>query len=636
MSVEESVNNQQNLIERRERNLLSEIQSWRDRLVRRLLRIMSVLALLMFGVVAEFLVSNDLLPILPLVVISYLLVLGVAWAPTGYRLRLYTALGLLLFWGVMDLVIYGWGEDGRIMLMAFVVFAALFLGTRQSFVALSVVTGTMLLYIASVSFGWFVPLSGATFLIDAPANMISNALVVISMGVLVIVSLQYLVPRLVGSWEESVALSHTLEDEREDLSARTQALQQANLAFQRRAMYLEASNEISQALATYFELDPLLDKAVHLITDYFGFYHTGIFLMDDTGEWAVLRAASSVGGRKMLARGHQLRRGGDSMVGWVSEHRQSRIAADVGEDAVHFANPDLPATRSEVALPLIVSNQLLGVLNVQSTEEAAFDQDDVRALQSLAGQLSVAVDNARRMSDEAALLEAANPFYRMARRLATTRNEREIYTAIMETIRDFNPARAFFLARQDDVVRLVAEMRMGEMHFPEVSAAVVSETDFARNVLTMALPLEAPLMIEDLKAPEESLSKDLLEQIVAVAEQLDARSLALIPVRVDMRLLGVLLLSYATARRFSSLEDRLYRVLADLSGVALERTQLVQDAQTRLRQERWMREFGEQMMRVPDVQTIVRRAAEALQGLADADSVLVALEAPEQDSKRPV
>jgi GAF domain-containing protein len=117
--------------------------------------------------------------------------------------------------------------------------------------------------------------------------------------------------------------------------------------------------------------------------------------VDDTGRNAVLRAGTGAAGQAMLERRHQLQVGGASMVGWVCANRQARIALDVGAEAVRFANPLLPHTRSEMALPLRVGEQVIGALDIQSDRAEAFDQNDITALQGMADQIAVALENAR-------------------------------------------------------------------------------------------------------------------------------------------------------------------------------------------------------------------------------------------------
>jgi GAF domain-containing protein/HAMP domain-containing protein len=170
-------------------------------------------------------------------------------------------------------------------------------------------------------------------------------------------------------------------------------------AIEKRATQIQAVAEVGQAVAAQRELEELLLRTTHLISNRFGYYHVGIFLLDARGEYAVLRAANSSGGAKMLARGHKLRVGAEGIVGTVTASGEARIALDVGEDAVYFDNPDMPNTRSEMALPLIAAGEILGALDIQSVKDNAFSPDDIPILQVLADQLSTAVQNARMLRE---------------------------------------------------------------------------------------------------------------------------------------------------------------------------------------------------------------------------------------------
>ncbi|MCK5314436.1 MAG: GAF domain-containing protein, partial [Anaerolineales bacterium] len=168
---------------------------------------------------------------------------------------------------------------------------------------------------------------------------------------------------------------------------------------ERRAIQLQVAAEVASEAAAIRDLERLLDHTVHLISDRFDFYHAGIFLIDDTRKYAILRSASSDGGQRMLARGHKLEVGQKGIVGYVAGKGEPRISLDVGEDVEYFNNPDMPRTRSEMALPLIVRQEVIGVLDVQSTKASAFTQDDITVLQILADQIALALDNARLLAE---------------------------------------------------------------------------------------------------------------------------------------------------------------------------------------------------------------------------------------------
>lgn len=193
-----------------------------------------------------------------------------------------------------------------------------------------------------------------------------------------------------------------------NIAIRTVELDEANQRNERRAMQFEAISQVSRVISQTQSLESLLPQITQVISQHFGFYHVGIFLLDSNNEYAVLVAANSEGGRNMLARNHKLKIGQMGIVGYVAGAGAPRIALDTGADAVYLNNPDLPNTRSELALPLLrAGRQIIGVLDVQSMESNAFGQEDIRVLTILAEQVAIAIDNSRLFEEtQKALLEA--------------------------------------------------------------------------------------------------------------------------------------------------------------------------------------------------------------------------------------
>ncbi|MEP0804049.1 MAG: GAF domain-containing protein [Chloroflexota bacterium] len=210
---------------------------------------------------------------------------------------------------------------------------------------------------------------------------------------------------LVHTEKELKAMQKTLQELVEE---KTRDLTAANQKAEKRTEQLKAIAEITRTIINVRSLDELLAQLPRLISQSLGFYHTGIFLLDDNREYAILRSANSEGGQRMLARGHRLRVGQQGIVGYVAARGTARIALDVGADAVFFNNPDLPDTHSEVALPLKFGPETIGVLDIQSTEANAFSQEDIEVFTILANQISVAIQNARSFEQaQRALREAA-------------------------------------------------------------------------------------------------------------------------------------------------------------------------------------------------------------------------------------
>jgi tubulin-specific chaperone A len=191
-----------------------------------------------------------------------------------------------------------------------------------------------------------------------------------------------------------------------------------------RALQLQTAAEISHAASSILDLNELLTQTVELIRDRFNLSYTGLFLIDETGQWLVLQAGTGEAGRKMIATGHKLEVGGQSMVGWCVVNKKARIALEAGQDAVRFSNPLLPETRSELVLPLVSRGEVIGAMTTQSDRPAAFTQEDIIVMQTMADQLAIAITNARLFTERKQEEE----------RLASERN---LMRAVIDSLPDY-------------------------------------------------------------------------------------------------------------------------------------------------------------------------------------------------------
>ena len=229
--------------------------------------------------------------------------------------------------------------------------------------------------------------------------------------------------------EELQAFSEGLEKLVQD---RTTELDLARVLSERRAKQFESISQITRTISSTRDLDSLLAQITTVINREFGFYHVGIFLLDTAKEYAVLSASNSEGGQRMLERSHRLKIGETGMVGYVTSTGRPRIALNTGTDAVFFNNPDLPETRSEIALPLKVGEEIIGALDVQSLEANAFKQEDINILSTLADQVSIAIQNARQYEETRRALAESNSLSKQFVQTGWSRFER---TSKLEGIR---------------------------------------------------------------------------------------------------------------------------------------------------------------------------------------------------------
>lgn len=179
----------------------------------------------------------------------------------------------------------------------------------------------------------------------------------------------------------------------------------------KRLLELTTIAQVAREAASIHNLDELLSQTTRLISNYFGFYHIGIFLMDDLGENVILKASNSKGGQRLLVENHRLKVGQLGIVGHVAAGGQSMMASEVDRESVYFNNPYLRETKSEMALPLKIRDSIIGVLDVQADEVDAFSSDDLETFQILADQIALAIDNARLFSQHKLTIQELEQLY---------------------------------------------------------------------------------------------------------------------------------------------------------------------------------------------------------------------------------
>jgi GAF domain-containing protein len=344
---------------------------------------------------------------------------------------------------------------------------------------------------------------------------------------------------------------------------------------ERRARYLQATSSVGrEAQSLLGDPEALLSRVVGLISELFGFYHAGLFLIDPQGQWAELQAASSEGGQRMLARNHRLQVGAQGIVGTVAARGEPRIALDVDEDAAFLANPDLPDTRSEMALPLRARGEIVGVLDAQSTEPGAFSEEDVSVMQSLADQVAMAIDNARLFEQAEAGAEAE--------RRARGELSREAWRQLLQTESGLG-----YLGNQQGIYPA------GDVWLPEMEeAASRSRTTVSRD---------------------------------------DGMRLA-VPVRIAGQVVGVLDgRKRGDAGSWAPEERAALEVLAEQLSAALERARLYEDTQRSAARERVIGQVTGRMREPLELDDVLRTAVDEIQQALGLEKVVIRVAIGETD-----
>jgi GAF domain-containing protein len=349
------------------------------------------------------------------------------------------------------------------------------------------------------------------------------------------------------------------------VTARTAALEQ-------RSAYLQASAEVSRAAASILDPDELIQQGVELIRERFGLYYAGLFLVDETRVWAVLRSGTGAAGQAMLARQHRIRVG-EGMIGWCIENVQARVASHAEVDEVRVVNPELPETRAEAALPLRSRGQVIGALSVQSVATDAFDEATLTVLQTMVDQVAIAIDNARLLAQAQEALAAE--------RRAYSAQMRQDWDLLARTRAATGYVGARAVAHADDskpdVVLFPAQ---GEWS-PEMQAArrtCQSVRGYSAGMPTLAVPI---------------LIRNEVVGVLNFSKSQDATGLS-----ADINW---------TREEISVLE-----ALAAQMGQALESARLYRQTQLRAAREGVIREISDQMQRATDLSALMRVTTEAL------------------------
>jgi len=309
------------------------------------------------------------------------------------RIRFVFFLALLFLVGTIDLFIGGLNSDGVLFLLVFTVLSVVFYGIRTGLL-IAVMPLIVFIFISfGMSTGLFSP--NPTLGILQSNSIFDWVLIgmVLLFGIVASYSgIHQMIPRLLESLFKKEDQSYLLQVETQQLN---RSLEDASTNLQRKTAELAVASQIARNIAQQEDPLSVIDNTLNMIRDQFGFYHAGLFLVDDRREFAVLSAATGDAGFEMLQRNHRLKIGEQGIVGFVAAQGISRITADVGQDAVHFQNPLLPNTHSEMALPLRLKDRIIGVLDVQSELKSAFTQQDVNIVQTIADQLAISIAHSK-------------------------------------------------------------------------------------------------------------------------------------------------------------------------------------------------------------------------------------------------
>jgi GAF domain-containing protein len=333
--------------------------------------------------------TSPLLPGIRLLLLLVLLLSVLPGKPAGPGRYFFIAISFLAI-GLINHAAPAWVPLAWGIQLGAIALFSVFLGSYLSFIIL------LLSIVLGAGLDWYVmealPLNLDFFLTPIETGWLAGWISYLLVGSGLCFGAHWTLKRFTNRISDQ---NSALEDSRLLVSDLKEKVSDQAAELGRRVIQIQTATEISRAIAGIRDETELLQKVVDLVKDRFQLYYAGVFLTDQPAEYAALKAGSGEAGNRMVREEHRLAVGGSSMIGWCIAMRKPRISFDVGQEAVWFANPHLPKTRSELALPLLVHDNVLGALTIQSTEANAFDLTDVSILTGIADNLAVALFNAR-------------------------------------------------------------------------------------------------------------------------------------------------------------------------------------------------------------------------------------------------
>lgn len=466
--------------------------SWRERFLQIVLRATSVLG---FLAILVYLFSPATTVLKLIAILMFAVLVFVSWfTRLAYSFRVGVFLLLLYVAGLSSLLDYGIGE-ASILFLGFIVMTSLLLSSQSGvYYALGISLFSILI----------VRNQDASFL-----EWIRAVSIFLIVAGTLVIGLRTAVHDFLKTQQAAQEMLTTLLSERVALEQR---VEERTAGLSQKTEQLRATSYIARKTAEVQDLDSLLTTVAKLVSDQFGFYHTGIFLLNEAGNHAVLQAASSEGGRNMIAQGHAQPVGTQSIVGSVVVQKKPRIALDIGEDPVFFNNPDLPLTRSEVTLPLIVRNKVVGVMDIQSNRPQAYGPDDIDIFQTLADQIAIAIENARLMDETQAALVQLEALTRLRTREAWSQKLSEGRRAFTYTPLGLRAEKA----PQDRGKTVIAAIMLRGQKIGDISIARKGEATWSRSdrELIEEVASQVGLAVDNIRLLEEATHRARQEQTV--------------------------------------------------------------------------------------------------------------------------
>lgn len=353
------------------------------------------------------------------------------------------------------------------------------------------------------------------------------------------------------------------------LEEQTKELEKNTVQVEKQANQLKALALVARAILSIQNLDNLLLRITTSLSDTLSFYHVGIFLLDDDKEYAILTATNSAGGQKMIERNHRLKVGEEGIVGYVGGIARPRIAFNTDDDLVFLTNPNLPETHSELAVPIKIGLDIIGVLDVQSKEFSAFSEEDIEIFAIFTDYISIAIQNARRFQEIQKTTTESETLYRnyLRQEWKSFANQRR------------NPGYLYNISGSKPITKKL-------------------ETVEIRQAIQSGKP---------------TISQEKTQKYLSV------------PIKLRGQVIGILNIQSGSNHIWEEDEIDIATAVADRVGLAVENARLLEDSQSRAARERTIGEITSKIGASINIRNVLQTAVEELGHILPGSDVIIQL-----------
>ncbi|MCX7680701.1 MAG: GAF domain-containing protein [Anaerolineae bacterium] len=336
------------------------------------------------------------------------------------------------------------------------------------------------------------------------------------------------------------------------------------------ANQLRVAAEIARRLGTILDPDQLLEQAVELLQSRFGLYHAHIYLLDEAEGKLVMRAGAGEVGRILRKRGHAIPLDMErSMVARAARERETIVSNDTSLEPSFLPNPLLPQTRSEVSIPLIVGDRVLGVLDIQDDQVNRFSQADVDTFTTLAGGIATALQTASTFEETQIRL-------RVSQALAGARTEEEVWDALIKQAGLYPRTHVSLYTQETEGGEQYAVIRRAQSFDSRIKITVQPDLRFPVSQFRLIEQAEVDGIFVSANLAADERADPMAREM---ARQTGVVSMAIVPIAIGDEQLGSIVVSSEEENYFDRRKLVLYRTMAEQGATALRIARLYDETQ---------------------------------------------------------